>query len=132
MLFVYPPDNQKSTVYYVMQHLKSLLPKVVVKVQQSVSTITHFLIVWFLALIDVCGDNAILREGMLAPIVNWHSAIHTVGMDTIVLLPSKQCPAHNSLILPVSVCLVIRKTFVIYTIVCMPEMLCISYTSGLV
>ena len=86
MLFVYPPDNTKSTVYYVMQHLKSLLPKVVVKVQQSVSTITHFLIVWFLALNDVCGDNAILREGMLAPIVNWHSAIHTVGMDTIVLL----------------------------------------------
>ena len=112
MLFVYPPDNPKSTVYYVMQHLKSLLPKVVVKVQQSVSTITHFGI---LTLNDVCGGNAILREGMLAPIVNWPNAIHTVGMDTIVLLFI--AIKAVSLILPVSVCLVIRKTFVIYTIV---------------
>ena len=33
MLFVYPPENAKSTVYYVMQNLKCLLPNVVVKVQ---------------------------------------------------------------------------------------------------
>ena len=32
VVYVYPPDNPKSSLYYVMQQLKSALPKVVVKV----------------------------------------------------------------------------------------------------
>ena len=36
VLHVYPPDNPKSTVYYVMKTLKCLLPNVVVKVRAGV------------------------------------------------------------------------------------------------
>ena len=32
MLFIYPPESQKSSLYYVMQALKAQLPNVVVKV----------------------------------------------------------------------------------------------------
>ena len=32
VIYVYPPENPKSTIYYVLQTLKGLLPKVVVKV----------------------------------------------------------------------------------------------------
>jgi len=35
VLFVYPPESQKSSLYYVMQSLKAQLPNVVVKVGQG-------------------------------------------------------------------------------------------------